>query len=121
MTELTGLRVLVVEDQMIVAMDVEGMLVSFGCVVVGPVARLHCAIRMAHEEALDAAILDVNLDGVSVDPLVQELQARGVPIILTTGYGASTLPVTLRDLPCLEKPITDTELEAGLNKLCGSA
>lgn len=114
---LTGLRILVVEDQIIVALDIESVLQRLGCEVVGPVARLEPAIRMAREEALDAAVLDVNLDGESVGPVVQELRARGLPIILATGYGASALPDTLRGLPCLEKPITGAELETLLKKL----
>ena len=117
-TTLKGVRVLLVEDQMIVALEVESILETFGCVVVGPAARLDAAIRMAREEALDAAILDVNLDGVSIDPVVKELRARGVPILLVTGYGASMLPDPLQGLSCLEKPIRDADLEASLIRLC---
>ena len=109
--DLTGLRVLLVEDQMIVAMEIESLLQGFGCVVVGPVTALEPALRLAREGALDAAILDVNLDGEKVWPVVYALQARSIPLILSTGYGASALPEDLRSLPRVEKPFTRTDLE----------
>ena len=91
-SDLQGLRVLLVEDQMIVAMQIEDMLHAAGCEVVGPVGTLEAAIALAHAEVLDVAVLDVNLDGEKVYPAAEELQARGIPFILATGYGASTLP-----------------------------
>jgi DNA-binding NarL/FixJ family response regulator len=90
--DLKGARVLLVEDQMIVAVEVEVMLRAAGCEVVGPVGTLQAAITLAHEEALDLAVLDVNLDGEKVYQAAEELQTRGIPFILATGYGESTLP-----------------------------
>ena len=102
---------LLVEDQMIVAMQIEDMLRAIGCEVVGPVGTLQAAVALAHEEALDLAVLDVNLDGEKVYPAAEELQARGIPFILATGYGKSTLPEKWRDLPRLSKPFGPGELE----------
>lgn len=102
---------LLVEDQMIVAMQVEDMLRAAGCEVVGPVGALQAAIALAHEEPLDAAVLDVNLDGEKVYPAVEELQARGIPFIFATGYGESTLPEKWRDQPRLSKPFRREQLE----------
>jgi CheY-like chemotaxis protein len=116
--ELTGLRVLLVEDQMIVAMEIESLLHGFGCAVVGPVATLEPALQLAREAALDAAVLDVNLDGETVGPVAEALQARGIPVVLSTGYGAATLPEDLRGLPLLEKPFTRTELETLMRSVC---
>lgn len=102
--DLKGIRVLLVEDQMIVAMQIEDMLRAAGCAVVGPVGTLQAAIARAHAEPVDAAVLDVNLDGDKVYPAAEELQARGIPFIFATGYGESTLPEKWRDQPRLSKP-----------------
>jgi CheY-like chemotaxis protein len=109
--DLKGVRVLLVEDQMIVAMDIEAMLHAAGCEVVGPVGTLQAAITLAHEEALDTAVLDINLDGEKVYPAAEELQQRGIPFILATGYGASTLPEKWRNQPRLGKPFRSEQLE----------
>ena len=111
------LRVLLVEDQMIVAMQIEDMLRAAGCEVVGPVGTLQAAIALAHKEALDAAVLDVNLDGDKVYPAAEELQARGIPFILATGYGESTLPEKWRDQPRLSKPFLREQLEQLLSSI----
>lgn len=106
-----GLRVLLVEDQMIVAMEIEDMLRELGCAVVGPVGTLELAVRLAREEALDAAILDISLDGEKVFPVAEELQARRIPFIFATGYGQHTLPETWRGLPRLGKPFKRDQLK----------
>jgi CheY-like chemotaxis protein len=103
--------VLLVEDQMIVAMQIEDMLHAAGCEVVGPVGTLQAAIALAHEAALDLAVLDVNLDGEKVYLVAEELQARGIPFIFATGYGESTLPEQWRDQPRLSKPFSREQLE----------
>ncbi|HEY5755663.1 MAG TPA: response regulator [Steroidobacter sp.] len=102
---------LLIEDQMIVAMQIEDMLSAAGCEVVGPVGTLHEAIALAHKEALDAAVLDVNLDGEKVYPAAETLQTRGIPFIFATGYGESTLPEKWRELPRLSKPFGREALE----------
>ena len=71
-----GLRVLVVEDEMLIAVLIEEMRQGLGCHVVGPVSRLDAALRLAHEEPLDAAILDVRIRGGQVYPVAEELLAR---------------------------------------------
>jgi CheY-like chemotaxis protein len=109
--DLKGIRVLLVEDQMIVAMQIEDMLHAAGCEVVGPVGTLQAALALAHEEALDAAVLDVNLDGEKVYPAAEELQARGIPFIFASGYGESTLPENWRDQPRVSKPFRREQLE----------
>ena len=116
---LQGIRVLLVEDQMIVAMQIEDMLHAAGCEVVGPVGTLQAAIALAHEEALDLAVLDVNLDGEKVYLAAEELQARGIPFILATGYGESTLPEKWRNQPRLNKPFRREQLEQFLSSVTG--
>ena len=82
-----GLRILVVEDEMLIAVLIEEMLQGLGCQVVGPVSRLDAALRLAHEEPLDAAILDVRIRGGQVFPVAEELPARNIPFVLASGYG----------------------------------
>lgn len=118
-SDLHGVRVLLVEDQMIVAMQIEDMLHAAGCEVVGPVGTLQAAITLAHAEALDAAVLDINLDGEKVYPAAEELQARGIPFILATGYGESTLPEKWRNQPRLNKPYRREQLEQLLRSVAG--
>ena len=90
-----------------------------GCEVVGPVGTLEAAIALAHAEVLDVAVLDVNLDGEKVYPAAEELQARGIPFILATGYGASTLPEKWRHRPRLSKPYRREQLEQFLRGVAG--
>ena len=104
-------RVLLVEDQMIVAIEVEDMLREFGCVVVGPVGTLKQALRLAERERLDAAVLDVSLDGETIFPVAEELQKRRIPFIFATGYAEHTLPEKWQRLPRLAKPFKRDQLK----------
>lgn len=108
--DLHGLRVLVVEDEMIVALEIEGILREAGCEIVGPVGTLPEALSAAQTGSLDAAILDVNLDGEWTVPVAAELQRRSIPFILATGYAESALPAQWRELPRLIKPFEGSEL-----------
>ena len=89
-------RILVVEDEAMIAMLVEEMVLDFGSEVVGPAAKMEEALRLASDASLDAAILDVNVGGAVVYPVADLLRARGVPIIFATGYGAGELPSRFR-------------------------
>ena len=82
-----GLRVLLVEDESMVALLLEDMLAELGHEVVGPVARLDKALEMAQRQALDVALLDVNLNGKEIYPVAEALAAREVPFVFVTGYG----------------------------------
>src|SRR3954452_13708464 len=82
-------RVLVVEDEAMIAMLVEDMVLDFGSEVVGPAARMDEAIRLARHAELDAAILDINVGGTVVFPVADVLRERGIPFIFATGYGAA--------------------------------
>src|SRR3546814_9846381 len=83
---LAGLRILVVEDELLVALELEMMLIGLGCDVVGPASRLEKAMQLAAAEAIDGAILDVNLRGRPVYPVATALKARGIPFLFSTGY-----------------------------------
>ena len=117
--DLTGLRVLVVEDEMLVAMLVEDMLTDFGCVIVGPASDVEEALGLAANAEMDAALLDVNLSGRPVFPVADLLKARGVPFVFASGYGGSGLNETHRGAAILQKPFRQADLEKALAGLMG--
>ena len=115
---MTRYRVLVVEDEPLIAFDIETMLDSLGCDIVGPVARLSDALDIAATEVFDCAILDINVRGGRITPVAEMLLDRGVPLLLSTGYGQYALPARLASQARLAKPYTSEQLERGLRLLC---
>ncbi|MQW89475.1 response regulator [Sinorhizobium saheli] len=102
---LTGrCRVLVVEDEFLVALQIENDLAAAGYTVVGPFTSLSASIAASRAEHFEIATLDLNLRGEFVYPLIDELVARCIPILLLTGYADSDLPERFRALPRLGKP-----------------
>jgi CheY-like chemotaxis protein len=114
---LSGRRILVVEDEMIAAWTFEQMLAELGCKVVGPAARVNEALAMIEAEAIDAVLLDINLNGEKSYPVADVLAARGVPFFFSTGYNKDSMPHGYRDFPMLQKPYGATELSAILAHL----
>jgi DNA-binding response OmpR family regulator len=108
--DLSGLRILVVEDDFLIAMDIKEAIERVGGQVVGPIGRLEQAQDLARREEFDAAILDVKLDGEVTFPLAEELLMRGVPIALATGYDLASLPEKFQGVPHLRKPFRDAEV-----------
>ena len=115
---LANRRILVVEDEVLIAMQIEEILLDLGCVVVGAVGRLDAALELAADQALEAPILDVNILGGLVYPVAERLSARGIPFMLASGYSNWALPEPLRDLPRLMKPFRRRDLENGVRSLC---
>lgn len=109
-SQLSGLRILVVEDEMIVALLLHDMLVELGCLVIGPAASVDEALVMIETQPLDAAVLDVNLSGQMSYPVADALIARNVPFVLSTGYASNRLQEGYRTLPTLQKPYHASEL-----------
>ena len=109
-------RVLVAEDEALIAMEVEAALRRAGWEVVGPVARAAEVARLAAgEQPLDAAVLDIRLGGgATVFAAADALAARGVPLVFLTGYGPGILPERLRGRPVLRKPFPAERLAAAL-------
>ncbi|MGA7259616.1 MAG: response regulator [Stellaceae bacterium] len=107
---LEGLRVLVVEDEYLVATLIEDMLTSAGCVVLGPIPRLAEALDAAHRGTFDAAVLDVNLAGDRIDPVADLLSRRNVPFVFVTGYTKGALPGVHAERPRLCKPFKMADL-----------
>jgi len=110
-------RVLLVEDEMLVAWLLEDMLAELGCAVVGPASSVKQALAMIDFEAIDAAVLDVNLNGQMSYSVADALAARGVPFVFSTGYDKDTLLDRYRTFPVLQKPIQRSELSDTLAKL----
>jgi CheY-like chemotaxis protein len=109
------LRILIIEDESIVAMMVEDLIVDMGHEVVGSAARLDEAQKLASDLACDFAILDVNLNGQYTYPVAEALKARGVPFVFATGYGVAGLKEEWRSNPVLQKPFQPEDLEAAIN------
>lgn len=108
--DLSGRRVLVVEDEMLVAMLLEDMLTDLGCTPVGPAGDIEDALRLVENARFDMAILDVNLNGHGSYPIADALKARGVPFAFATGYGADGVSAGYADAPTLQKPFLQADL-----------
>ncbi|MDB5426413.1 MAG: response regulator [Phenylobacterium sp.] len=114
---LGGLRVLVVEDEMMVSMLIEDMLTDLGCTVVGPASRLDEALDLAKAADIDCAVLDVNLGGQPIFPLADLLRERGLPFAFATGYGDAGLRDVDHGAPVLQKPFREGDLARVLGEL----
>jgi PAS domain S-box-containing protein len=117
---LSGMRLLVVEDELLVSMLIEEILRDLGATVAGPYGRLADGLAAAKVERFDCAILDLNLAGESADPLADFLLARGVPFVFVTGYQRESIDRRYANVPVLQKPIDAAALEGVLLTLLGS-
>lgn len=111
------LRILVVEDESLVAMFLEDVLEDLGHQMLGPYSRVEAALPAARTEEFDVAILDVNVNGQAVFPVAEAIASRGIPLIFSTGYGQKSLPEEYRSRPTLDKPFLPGDVEAVLAKL----
>lgn len=112
------LRVLVVEDEMLVAMNIEDMLLDLGHEVAGLASRLESALILARESAFDVGMLDVNLAGQASFPVADVLRERGIPFLFATGYGVQGIAEAYRSATVLQKPFRERDLEAALRAVC---
>lgn len=116
--DMLGKRILVVEDDMLIAICIEEVLRELGCTVVGPASRLDRALQLATDEVLDAAILDVTIRGGQVFPVAEHLQFRSIPFVFASGYGDWALPAPFQGRTRLTKPFTIDELQTTMWTLC---
>lgn len=116
---LRGKRVLIVEDETLIAMLFEDILGDLGCEIVGPAMNLRQATELAQTAACDVAVLDVNLNGEPSFPVASILRDRDVPLVFSSGYGASGLPPEWDGHPTLPKPFTSEQVAAALAALVG--
>jgi CheY-like chemotaxis protein len=112
-----GLRILIVEDETMIAMLVEDMLAELGHMTVGIASNLEEAGRLAAEADFNAALLDVNLSGKTVDPIANALAQRGIPFAFTTGIDQSGIPQAYRDRVTLQKPYVIEQLKDALARM----
>jgi CheY-like chemotaxis protein len=110
---LSGLRVLLAEDEPHVRMLIEDFLVELGCKVQA-VSTVDAALRAAREAEIDVAVLDVNLDGQQSFPAAQALSERHIPFVLSSGYASQGFKKTWQERPWLQKPFVIDQLAQAL-------
>ena len=116
---LNGRRILVVEDEYMIADAMQRGLEDEGIIVVGPAPSVRKALRLLDAAAdLDGAVLDINLGDEQIFPVADALQARGIPFLFTTGYDAAGVPAAWRHVQRLEKPIEFTAIARALSDCC---
>ena len=111
---LSGCRVLVVEDEFLVALLLEDQLERLGCTIGPTASTLAEAMDAAAAESFDVAVLDVNLNGEQSFPVAAALKARGTPFLFATGFGAAGIDPQFADAPVLQKPYTEVQLRSAL-------
>lgn len=120
MSALKGRHVLIVEDEMIVALDLSDTVERFGCTA-AVVGRVGKALEAAATQRFDVAILDLNLAGEAVYPVADALRKRETPFVIASGYGADGIEAAYRDGPRLGKPYSPREVETALLLALGLA
>lgn len=116
--KLAGCRILVVEDEYMMAEDLREELEEAGAIVLGPTPDIDDALSLlASERRIDGAVLDVNLGGKLSYPLADELLRRGVPLLLTTGYDLHTVPEKYHHLPRCDKPVRAAAVSEAISRL----
>lgn len=117
--KLMAPRVLVVEDEMTVAMLIEDMVAELAYEVAAVVTRLEDAMQLVDSDSFDLAMLDVHLNGKTVFPFAAALEEREIPFLFATAYGPRGIPEQFRDRPVLQKPFGPVELKRALVELAG--
>ena len=114
-----GGRVLVCDDNLLIADVVAEFLRECGLKPIGPVGRLESAMHMARERTLDGAILDINLNGRPCFPICTILSARRIPFMFLTGYPHAAIPIEYRSTPLITKPFEPNEMKEALAEMLG--
>jgi DNA-binding response OmpR family regulator len=107
-------RVLIVEDEALVALDIAGQLTEAGLTIVGPAVSVASALKLIRKEGCDAAVLDINLGRETSEPIVRQLRAQNIPFVILTGYANSAALPRYDGAPALSKPARPAELIAAL-------
>lgn len=110
-----GLKILLVEDEYVIASDLKRILSNLGAEIMGPAPTIAAAEKLLAAGAQpDAAILDINVRGVLVYPIAEILVTRGVPFAFVTGYSYDIVPAEFASAPHCEKPVTARNIEAAV-------
>jgi CheY-like chemotaxis protein len=118
MTQTPRRRILVVEDEMLIAMLVEQMAEDLGYDVVGPALTVEEALALINRESFDCAVLDMNLGhGVSSAPVADALKAKDIPFLFASGYGSKGVAENFTAAPVLNKPFLTHDLEKALQSI----
>ncbi|BAV47455.1 response regulator [Mesorhizobium sp. 113-1-2] len=118
MTTLSGRRVLIVEDESLIAMMAEDFLIELGVAVIGPATSIDGAIAMIETQEIDAAVLDINIRGERSDRVAEALRLRGIPIVCATGYGEGAAEFA-KGSTTIAKPYSKEKLDHSLRALFG--
>jgi CheY-like chemotaxis protein len=111
------LKILVVEDVMLIAFDIADELRGLGCSVIGPFSRLSDALQgISRSSQLDGAFLDVNLAGEPCFPLAELLDQKNVPFVFLTGHAGSEFPEHFKNRPRIQKPFHGADLERAVQR-----
>lgn len=116
-----SVRVLVVEDEALIALDIAQQLTDAGFEVIGPAPSVAKAHELIGDHGCDLAVLDFNLREETAEPIAAELRTRGTPFILLSGISKERLPATLTDVVLLPKPAHPVSLVAALHQSMSSA
>ena len=109
--DIRGRRILIAEDEAMIALDLESFLQDLGCEIIGPVANVEDLVQQIETHRPDGALLDINLRGEQVFAVLPRLIEQGLPVIITSGYDDVTLiPQDFRALPRISKPFNQTAL-----------
>lgn len=113
---LEGTRVLLVEDEAIIAMTAEDMLEELGCSSVATAATLQQALDAVEQGGFDLALLDINLNGLESLPVAERLRAAGCPFVFTTGYGSAGSGAEFGEVPLVTKPYQIGDLASAIRR-----
>lgn len=114
---MSGLKVFLVEDQATIRMTVADMLRAMGHSIAAEAGHIREAMALARSGEFDLAVLALNIGGQMIFPVADLIQARGLPLIFTTGYGESVSPKRFQDRPALRKPFSLQALTIAINQL----
>ncbi|WP_376966978.1 response regulator [Azospirillum sp. A26] len=107
---LSGLTVLIIEDEPLIALSLEDVLTDNGAVCIGPIGSIGSALKAIATHRADIALVDINLRGERIDPVADRLSTMGIPFLFTTGYGEEARPKAHRHRPVIAKPYSDAEV-----------
>jgi DNA-binding response OmpR family regulator len=107
---LAGKRVLIVEDNFLIAQELRAVMREAGCAACGTAPSSAAALKLLRDDRPDGVLLDVGLGDSDASPIAQALAARGVPFVVVTAYEPEQLPPVLRGRPCLSKPYSAESL-----------
>ena len=119
MHPLSGRRVLLVEDEAVIALDLASLLTDLGAEVIGPAYSVASALDLLNEGKVDCAVLDINLGGEPVYPVARALETRRIPLVFVTAYYGEKVDSQFQHCPVLQKPVDLQELVHAILHTCG--